>query len=97
MNFKGYDWTELTECFGLFDKELEDEMLLQKTRNYLVSKHFSDGDYLAGEIRCFLRMLYQNCLKAQRYNTPIWKGLLDVKDDFTLIKYTIILLDVMWF
>lgn len=97
MEFKGYDWTELAKCFGLFENEYEDELTLKKTKDYLVTNHFSNTEYLAKEIRRFLFELYKNCLQSKRYSTPVWKGLLNIEDDFTLIKYTIILLEYMWY
>jgi len=96
LEYEGKDWTELSKQFGLFENDLEDEITLQKTKDYLVSKHFSDTESVSSEIRLFLRALCRNC-DGNKYTTPIWKGLLNVEDDFTLIKYTIVLLEHMWY
>ena len=75
---------------------MQEDITLEKTKDYLADNHFSNTEFLAGEIRKFLYILYENCLQAKRYNSPIWKGMLEIVDDWTLIKYTIVLLEHMW-
>ncbi len=98
MNFDGIDWTELSKFFGLFDESDDDETVLKKTKEYLLENHFPyANDTVADTIRLFLVALHDRCLKDGRYSTPIWNGLLEVRDNRTLIKYTIILLEHMWY
>ena len=98
MEFEGFDWTELSQAFGLYKESEEDEMTLKKTRDYLLEHHFPKASSeVADTIRSYLAALYDRSSKAGKYSTPVWGGLLEVKDDRTLIKYTIILLEYMWF
>jgi len=98
MKYQGYDWAELAREFGTFAGDCLDEITLEKTRQYLLENHFTDNNaYVADEIRLFLTQLYDVCLKAEDDAAPIWRGLLEVKDDFILVKYTYVLLEHMWY
>jgi len=101
MEFKGIDWTELSVCFGIIDKVedwQDDTEILNKTKDYLQSMLLNEHkqDEVAHPLRLFLQKLYDNSLK-HKSNAPIWKGLLEVEDNFTFIKYSVILFEHMWY
>lgn len=100
MDFEGIDWTELSKYFGIVKYDYEsgkDKEVLLKTKEYLQNILFSNGEQeVATALRMFLNKLYENS-KNFKCNAPIWKGLLEIEDDFTFIKYSIILLDQMWY
>lgn len=100
MDLKGIDWTELSKHFGIIDNDYEcwkDDKVLRKTRKFLQDKLFTDQEIQVEIVlRMFLEKLYENSIGIKE-NAPIWKGLLEVKGDFTLIKYSIILLEHMWY
>lgn len=89
--FKGIDWSELSERWGL-NLELEDHLLSE-----LTIKHMLQGEpcELAQDIRAFLEAL---CKQSENwdYCSPVWNGLLEVEHDETLIKFTTQLLECMW-
>ncbi len=100
MTFEGVDWTELSKCFGIIGEDFQgnkEEVILEETREYLYQSFLTDREKeVADTIRVFLERLYENS-KGVKENAPVWKGLLEIKDDFTLIKYSGILLEYMWY
>lgn len=100
MEFEGVDWTELSIYFEIVKQDYDggqDEKVLLLTKDFLQSVLMSDRETeVANGIRQFLTKLYNNSIEY-KHNAPIWKGLLEVNDDFTLIKYTILLLEHMWY
>ncbi|TQR33947.1 hypothetical protein [Brevibacillus brevis] len=100
MQFEGIDWTELSIYFEVVEQNYDggqDEKVLNLTKDFLRSTLMSDREAeVANGIRQFLTKLYKNSIE-HKHNAPIWKGLLEVNDDFTLIKYTILLLEHMWY
>ncbi|HEX9058560.1 MAG TPA: hypothetical protein VF941_00085 [Clostridia bacterium] len=100
MDFKGIDWTELSIYFGIIEKDYEggnDKAVLEETKEYLKLALYSDKEVeTANSIRLFVQKLYSNS-NGVKANAPIWKGLSEVRESFTIIKYTIILLEQMWY
>lgn len=100
MEFEGYDWTELAVHFGILSKEenvQDDTESLNKTKEYLHSTLFDEEKQkeIVIPLRQFLDKLYNMSLRHS-HEAPIWHGLLEITDNFTLIKYSIILLEYMW-
>lgn len=100
MTFKGVGWTELSNYFGILEGDCEKDsetVILEKTREYLFASLLTDREKeVADVVRAFLEKLYNNS-KGIKENAPVWKGLLEIKGDFTLIKYSGILLEYMWY
>ncbi|WP_438449322.1 hypothetical protein [Gorillibacterium sp. sgz5001074] len=99
MSFDGKDWMEISTYFGICENSLlNEEDILKKTREFLGSALYdSDAEEKVAEvIRNFLTALYTRCSKG-KHTGPLWKGLLEIEDNFTLIKYTCILLEHMWY
>lgn len=96
--FEGKDWTELSLHFGVIDEKYSGENdveILVKTKNFLESIIRSNREKeVANGIRQFLNLLYQNT-EGYKESAAIWKGMLEMKHDFNLIKYTIKLLECM--
>lgn len=102
--FKGWDYTELGYCWGIINKDMDDQEAGATIENYL-SKIGADGmgasknseerkvlQSVANDIREFLKVLSQ----YKTYEAPVWKGMLKVKSDWTLVKFTINNFYNMW-
>lgn len=50
---------------------------------------------VASEIRVFVMALFETS-DGKFDNAPLWKGLLEMENDYTLLKYTSILIEHMW-
>jgi hypothetical protein len=92
--FLGRDWTEISKHFGI-DCNNEQEALI-KTKAYINSVLMTDKEnVVASEIRVFVKALHEKA-EGKFDNAPLWKGLLEMKNDYTLLKYTSILIEHMW-
>jgi len=98
MEFEGFDWTELTIAFGIYNESDENEIIIKKTKDYLIENYLptANGE-VADTIRSYLGALFDRCSKVGRYSAPLWRGLIQIEDDRTLIKYTAVLLEHLWF
>lgn len=94
--FKGFDWTEIAEYFGV---DAGDEKSSEE-----IEKKFSD---ISKEIHgdCFdahpdvrsLRVFVLMCYKADdTYKKPLIHGLLKIKEDGTFLKFMTLLYKEMW-
>jgi len=93
--FKGFDWTELSKVLKL-DLDISDKLLLRETQKILLSAiAHSNEKKVAKLIKKFLQALHKES-KRINYSAPLWKGMLKIKSDETLIKHTVELLDSMW-
>lgn len=95
MRYKGYDWTELAEALGVEIPDCDDPTpLIEYIDN---ASYWDDGEGVKNphtkEMRKFLNALCKNCVF---YSVPIWKGLKQIKNDETFIKYFLHLLPFMW-
>ena len=98
MEFEGFDWTELTIAFGLYNESDDNEIVLKKTKDYLIESYLPKANsVVADTIRAYLGALFDRCSKVGSYSTPLWRGLMQIEDDRTLIKYTVALLEYLWF
>ena len=102
--FKGWDYTELGNAWGILNDEMDDQEAEATITNY-IRKIRIDGmgspedseenkklKSLANDIREFLKAL-SNC---KGYETPVWKGMIKIKDDWALAGFTINNLTNMW-
>lgn len=96
--FRGLDWTELSQHFGVIDGKYNgenDEEVLIKTKKFLESILASNREKeVANDIRKFLELLYQNT-EGYKDSALMWKGILNMEHDSNLIKYTTKLLECM--
>ena len=102
--FRGHDYVELAEYWELID-DIEDsgtdnnsDELLKKRINAYMFDTLGDKKRMVKVtkiLRKFISVLYKQSKKID-YQYPVWKGLLNVKDDETLIKFTSVLLKGMW-
>ena len=102
--FKGWDWTELAEKWGLFlngdpiDILAGDEILFREYLNGLFFPLCAFGDVrrvsaaACSDIRNYLKALAKNGC----YEAPAWEGLSRVEDDFSLLRLFIDLFPLAW-
>lgn len=138
--FKGYDWTELAECWGIKverkplnvftsdgkkDKDLnlsvpekievihhingttmkflvedEEEVLAEKIKQHIRSNLTFGGDgfkdkKMREDLNNFLTVLIKE-EEQWGYNAPVYKGILEVEDDFTFSKWVCDNLERLW-
>jgi hypothetical protein len=94
--FKGWDWTELAEYFGCDGSDEEsakaiDEKLVEiigEIHGYSLQAHPD-----VKKIREFVSIIHT---KDNTYKKPIWKGLSNIKEDGTFLKFVSILYREMW-
>lgn len=92
--FLGRDWTEISKHFGI-DCSNEQEALI-KTKAHINSVLMTEQENVAAtEIRVFVKALFERA-EGKYDNAPLWKGLLEMENDYTFLKYTSILIDHMW-
>jgi len=108
-DFKGWDFLELAEKWGLQYKYKpspkhpsrptnDDSKPIRRFLESLIkqSQRLGDESLLspyANDIRMYTRKLAQNDIS---YYRPLWRGLARIEDDFTLVRATILLLPCMW-
>lgn len=99
--FKGWDWIELSERWGIMaPKRASENWLLQKTqeRIYSVSDILADIHKIKAaqeykDCQAFLKALIKNDIGC---SSPLWKGLLEVDNSLEFMRYTAMLLPCMW-
>ena len=91
--FKGHDWSELGECWGIHDEN--DEILAIRLREYMGERlcglDKKDTKRVAGDIRRFLKALGR-CSSSEK---PLYDGLANLGDEH-LIHWTMLLLGGLW-
>jgi hypothetical protein len=107
--FKGYEWEELAEYWAKkysareldpapYEEEVEGETELLAVLRKFIESGSDDKERLAElaqDVRLFLEALEQEAEKID-YSAPIWHGLRQVEDDYTLLNFTHALLPYMW-
>lgn len=140
--FKGYDWMELAECWGIevgytewtttflggdneekkllsevfepFPETIDvtyyvnnteftvttsdsDEVYMEKIKRYISSRmdNQEELEEMTKDIRRFLQALYKES-KEVDYNYPVYEGMLNIKDDFTLCQWVLKSLSKLW-
>jgi len=88
--FKGYDYSELAERFGV-DVTDSVEPLRARLTDLLYE---NDGNAIA-MVRAFVVALANNA-RQNGYAAPVWFGLAAVADDHTFLNYLIPLIDRAW-
>jgi NDP-sugar pyrophosphorylase family protein len=94
--FKGFDWTEIGKYWNLFksDDDIEEEEMAKKIKNFLW-ENFENNKEIINDAREFVQAII-DCGKDYFEKIEIFKGLLNIKDDETFVKYFCILLEYMW-
>lgn len=102
--FKGWDWTELGYAWNILNKEMDDEeseTIITDYMNKIVSEAMETPDdsvqniklmLMVKDIREFLEVLSS----YKTYEAPVWKGILQVKSDYMLVRFTVVNLRNMW-
>jgi hypothetical protein len=92
QEFDGYDILELMEHFNLTipDSDEECDVALQ---SYL-REHYEEEDVVSA-CRDYVKALYVESEK-HLYSAPLWKGLSEVEDDDTFLRYFIQLVPMAW-
>jgi hypothetical protein len=102
--FKGWDWTELSEKWGLYlngdqiDILEGEEILFRHYLNGLLFSLCAFGNVrrvsaaACSDIRNYLKALSKN----PGYEAPAWEGLSRVEDDFSLLRLFIDLFPLAW-
>lgn len=93
--FKGWDYEELGDCWKLFKKFNADIDTDKIIIDYLRNEGDKKKKIIARDIRLFLTRVLSQGINVG-YWAPVWRGLLEIKDDYTLIQVTIPLLPYMW-
>lgn len=97
--FKGWDWTEFAYYWKLAPsqklKKMHDVEIEKLIDDYLVSGLIDNkkrSKKIVKDVKLFLTKL----ASTKEYSAPLWRGLINVKDDFTFIQITRQLLTSMW-
>lgn len=101
VTFKGWDWTELNEAFGLKTHVDDDDAARQELEDFLVAlrNRFNGPDKAeddvrhADVVRAYLIALGQH---QHGYGHDVWIAIANVQDHWTMLKYFIPLLDFAW-
>ena len=99
--FKGWDWSELSECFGLgteddgldCDKEALDSFLLVYFNKIIMGEDPEEVKLVLDKCREYLTILSEY---EHDYYAPFWKGLLAVENDELFLNLYMDLLSRMW-
>ena len=94
--FKGYDWTEIAEYFGIDDNDENSSKAIEEKLKEIHSEMHGLSFNAHPDVRK-LREFVSLCYKAEdTYKKPMWKGLSEVKEDGTFIKFMLLLYIEMW-
>ena len=100
MIFKGYSASEMLKPLGLTVVDFEDEDEIDD----VLCTHFVsvggegrelDAKKAAQVLRGYLAAL-ATCAEEDGYDGPVWRGLLAVEDDYTLLSFASMLVGRMW-
>jgi hypothetical protein len=104
MSYKGHDFAQLLEAFGLLDytdgadMHAQEDAAIEALRVKL-QEHWVAGGYdeeakrMILEMRDFLTRLVED---DGTDLTPLWKGLLALDHDWTFVEYFLRLIRDMW-
>ena len=93
--FKGYDWTELCEAFGIEQDEKNEDVGLERLCKYLRDASDDPVDAVVADVcRDFLVALIK---QERRVGTraPVFEAMLEL-DDFTLFQMMIQMMPMFW-
>jgi len=100
----GSDWTELGEMFGILCDD-DDAQTARHVRNKIgeLADRFVlrdpaplPEDFRRLElIRGFVSLLRDGS-RGIGYCAPLWQGLLEIQDDWTFLRFVMVLLEFMW-
>lgn len=96
MTYKGFDYSEIAQRFGLLPEgDLENVEYDENNLVPLIQDHISAnmGPETEKELREHLTLLIGH---DNTYQTPVWEGLLKVKDTHTFLQMCIPLIGYMW-
>lgn len=98
--FKGIDWTELADYLGYeIDYDLVREY--KPFQEWLLNQCLENDvwpDKIINGAKEYLQALYDHEEKCamKGYSGPVWKGLLEVENDWTFMDFFVHLLPYMW-
>jgi hypothetical protein len=104
--FKGYDWTELAECWGIRIENRPEEHVKAEIINYikermtigaLLREHDPELRRVANDVRAYVKAMNRR-MQQKGYlkdGAGIWRELEKV-EDVTLLQYFSALLDFAW-
>lgn len=98
--FKGWDWSELADCYGIDDgigfATLEQEEAFRKRIiEYIAySMGTDEEDRVFGDLRRFIETLAN--ANGNGYYRPVWRALLELEKRDVLLQFVSALLPMMW-
>lgn len=100
-SFKGHDFLELADYWGIDTEKEDDEIIqemIQKIEGAVVQLRFlpNSSNEVANDLRSFVQALWTTTQEHDFPESPIWEGLLKIKDDDTFLQFCIPLLRNMW-
>ncbi len=99
--FKGFDWTELAERWGLCHDTADEALIFERIREALMDawcQGFTDNQCdlkIVQDVRNFVNALAKDD-RRNGYSYPLWAGLSKIKHDETFLKFVYELLPNMW-
>lgn len=89
--WKGYDWSELAQRFGLVEDlyDCQEEDLLAKIKDFILKNAIEAEPHLREHLALLIK-------HNNTYQTPVWEGLLKIKNNHTFISMCIPLIGLMW-
>jgi len=106
--FYGDDWTELGQVFGLLCEDDDGatcgfiQEAIGKLQTRIREAQQKEGRARPGDLqqveacRNFLRAVIVQSLARRDYETRLWFGLAEIRDDWTFLKYLAALLEHLW-
>lgn len=97
--FKGFEWVELAECWGIAVDD-EEEVLAEKIKQHIYSNiDYSRGEFRDKQMRIDLEDFLEALIEESEeidYNTPVYRGILAVESDETFAKWICNNLETLW-
>ena len=92
--FEGWDWTELGTAWNLYDlnNNIKDEDAANLIKQYIVD-NYDQNNTIIEDMKLFLQEIVDG---DTLYETPLFKGLLEIKNNEVFVKYYCELLEYMW-
>ena len=99
--FKGHDYTELADAWGIEHPEAfdDDRVLLDEIREYIWDAFDDRTQELDLDVmRDMINFLEVLIVEAERicYKAPVFRSLLEIDDHFTFVQFFDLLLPEMW-
>ncbi|MFK3936584.1 hypothetical protein ACI2JA_03585 [Alkalihalobacillus sp. NPDC078783] len=95
--FKGFDWHELAECWGVDDAD--DKIATENIRNHIWTRFKDSSNPDLTDLRLVANRFLDALIEEEDkhgYSSPLYRGLKSIEDDMTYFQWLSHNLEKLW-